>query len=571
MGRLLSLLVGSLLAVAVAPLQAQPVLVIGSFADAANAEALQATAAQLDFGMSLLDIEAVQAQSNGRQLHRVVLVPWSDEDIRALRQAARSNGYGQAWIADMQIPSGWSEQSQPLESSAPAPAPAPADLQDEQPRSPAEATAQTKPLLPLYRGATNPASDAILQPAELRSRGNTDLTFRLKAFTSSSSVAATDLNMAQLGNRRGDSALDLRTMLQHDAGRWSFELAHTTLVEHGDGIVIGQNASQSEQIVVSDANRALTLTEQLNAGGRHRSLHRLDRFNLQWRSDRWGVTVGRQAVSWGSGIVFQPLDPFNPFAPTAVDRDYKAGDDLVLVERLFDNGHDAQLLHVLRRDDSGGLANAASSTAAKWHGYAGPLEFELIAAQHYDAEFVGLSGRIPVGPAVLRGDIALRRGIASTTGSDEWGALGIINMDVAFPWRGRTVYAFAEYFHNDFGLAQMPSPLATLPDDLQIGLQRGEFFNLMRDYLAVGGSFEWHPLLNQQLTAITNLHDSSSLLQMQFAYDIGQNQNVQLGWVGSTGGSDDEFAPIVVGALPMGQPVTQGGGNRVYLRWAGYF
>jgi hypothetical protein len=133
------------------------------------------------------------------------------------------------------------------------------------------------------------------------------------------------------------------------------------------------------------------------------------------------------------------------------------------------------------------------------------------------------------------------------------------------------VYAFAEYFHNDFGLAQMPSPLATLPDGLQIGLQRGEFFNLMRDYLAVGGSFEWHPLLNQQLTAITNLHDSSSLLQMQFAYDIGQNQNVQLGWVGSTGGSDDEFAPIVVGALPMGQPVTQGGGNRVYLRWAGYF
>ena len=62
--------------------------------------------------------------------------------------------------------------------------------------------------------------------------------------------------------------------------------------------------------------------------------------------DHWAVTVGRQAVSWGSGIVFQPLDPFNPFAPTAVDRDYKAGDDLVLIERLFDNGHDAQLLRV---------------------------------------------------------------------------------------------------------------------------------------------------------------------------------------------------------------------------------
>ena len=108
--------------------------------------------------------------------------------------------------------------------------------------------------------------------------------------------------------------------------------------------------------------------------------------------------------------------------------------------------------------------------------------------------------------------------------------LGLINIDVAFPWRARTVYAFAEYFHNDFGLAELPTPLTALPADLQAGLERGEFFNLMRDYLAVGGTFEWHPLLTQQLTVITNLHDSSSLLQMQFAYDVGQNKTCS--WAG---------------------------------------
>ena len=58
---------------------------------------------------------------------------------------------------------------------------------------------------------------------------------------------------------------------------------------------------------------------------------------------------------------------------------------------------------------------------------------------------------------------------------------------------------------------------------------------------------------------------------MQFAYDVGQNQNMQLGWIGSTGGTGDEFAPISVGALPIGQPITRGGGDRIYLRWAGYF
>jgi hypothetical protein len=276
-------------------------------------------------------------------------------------------------------------------------------------------------------------------------------------------------------------------------------------------------------------------------------------------------------VSWGSGIVFQPLDPFNPFAPTAVDRDYKAGDDLVLIERLFENGHDMQLMRVFRRDAADQVSNSAASTAAKWHGYAGPLEFELIAAQHYDRDFFGVSGRVPIGPAVLRSDIAIREGVSAGTQNSQWGTLGIVNVDVAFPWRGRTIYAFAEYFHNDFGLSDLSSPLIQLPADLQVGLERGEFFNLMRDYLALGGSLEWHPLLTQQLTLITNLHDASSLVQMQLAWDVAQNQNVQLGWVGFTGGDGGEFAPVNIGALPTGQTVTQGGGDRVYLRWAGYF
>ena len=57
---------------------------------------------------------------------------------------------------------------------------------------------------------------------------------------------------------------------------------------------------------------------------------------------------------------------------------------------------------------------------------------------------------------------------------------------------------------------------------------------------------------------------------VQFAYDVGQNQNMQLGWIGSTGGGGDG-APITVGVMPTGQSLTQGGGDRVYLRWAGYF
>ena len=547
-------------------LQADTGVVIGSFTNVQNAQSLKKQSWNLELSLPLQDIRVITNQEGPRALHRVVLIPSQSGQARNLLPMVRAAGFESAWV--VQLPA-----SQLVFASA-----SPPDIESTNASSPdtlataAKTTDARKPVVTLAsKGANTPK--ATREPSKLLSRlgNNTSVTFRLKGFGSASQVPSSDLSRAAQGDNSTNSTLDLRTMLQHDSGAWSVEMAHTLLIQHGDQLGPTLAASGLNPVVVSDDRRLMDLTFDLNDGQRHQALHRLDRLNAQWRSDQWSVTLGRQAVSWGSGIVFQPLDPFNPFAPTAVDRDYKAGDDLVLIERLFENGHDMQLMRVFRRDAADQVSNSAASTAAKWHGYAGPLEFELIAAQHYGRDFFGVSGRVPLGPAVLRSDIAIREGVSAGTQNSQWGTLGIVNVDVAFPWRGRTIYAFAEYFHNDFGLSDLSSPLTQLPADLQVGLERGEFFNLMRDYLALGGSLEWHPLLTQQLTLITNLHDASSLVQMQLAWDVAQNQNVQLGWVGFTGGGGDEFAPVSIGALPTDQTLTQGGGDRVYLRWAGYF
>jgi hypothetical protein len=213
-------------------------------------------------------------------------------------------------------------------------------------------------------------------------------------------------------------------------------------------------------------------------------------------------------------------------------------------------------------------ANSVSSTAAKWHGYVLNSEFELIVAKHYDQDFVGLSVRQPVGPAVIRTDLAWRQGAQS---GDRWRLLGIVNADVAFPIRDRMAYVFAEYFHNDFGMQRMPTTGDRLPPQLQTALLRGEVFNLMRDYLAVGASYQWHPLLTQSLSVISNLNDGSALLQGQIAVDAAQNQQLQLGYIGGYADPGDEFAPLPVAIRPEGEILTQGGSDRYYLRWAWYF
>ncbi|MGB0998494.1 MAG: hypothetical protein ACPGXJ_09460, partial [Pseudomonadales bacterium] len=392
---------------------------------------------------------------------------------------------------------------------------------------------------------------------------------RVKGFALAADLPGNDWQRQSFANPTTDFSGDLRLMLNKTVGSLQFQLHHSSLLQAGDTVQWGQGAvAQVDQMTATDAHRLLDMTWQTDSGRRHQWGHRIDRMSVQWQQADWSVTLGRQAVSWGSGIVFQPLDPFNPFAPTAVDRDYKNGDDLVLIERLLPNGHDLQVLHVMRRDERQQLRSRVSSTAAKWHGYLFDSEFELIAASHYDQDFVGLSIRQPVGPAVVRTDLAWREGLQS---GDRWRLLGIVNADVAFPIRDRMAYVFAEYFYNDFGMQSMPGPLDTIPQQLETALLRGEVFNLMREYLAVGASYQWHPLLTQSLSVISNLSDGSALLQGQLAIDSAQNQQLQFGFIGGYADPGDEFAPLPAALSPQGELLTQGGSDRYYLRWAWYF
>ena len=139
-------------------------------------------------------------------------------------------------------------------------------------------------MLPLYRDNLMLSQPGMAPKSRLWFKGDTSLTFRVKGFASAGNVVKTDVYRDSLGNRRHDSAVDLRTMLQHDVGSWSFEAAHTTLVQYGDTLLLGQTSSGAEQVVVSDDLRLLNLTDELNEGRRHQTLHRLDRLNAQWRS-----------------------------------------------------------------------------------------------------------------------------------------------------------------------------------------------------------------------------------------------------------------------------------------------
>ena len=392
-----------------------------------------------------------------------------------------------------------------------------------------------------------------------------ELDVRLTWYSTAQSLPERDLQrQATEESTAIDHGAGLRLMFREDIGPFRFSLDHSTGWNYGDSLTaLGTPGLTFDQAPVDDANRAMQLTWNVDRGPGRRTVHRLDRLAVEYRQGNWGVTAGRQAVSWGGGLTFQPFDLFNPFAPTTVDQDFKPGDDLLLIERLFPDGSELQMLGVARRSGTEAMRDA-SSFAAKYRGFLGVGEYELMAARHYIDDVYGLGVRIPAGGALVRADlVAVRDSRAQDPGSP-WTFSGVLNADYSFSVSERLVHVFAEYYHNGFGVSDLPQSLFRLPPPLVKRVARGEMFNVMRDYASVGTNIRWGILLSQYIAWIGNLNDGSGVITMALSYDEGDHARWQLGIIKPHGGPGEEYGTIETGNG------TIGGSTRAFVRFVYY-
>ena len=207
-----------------------------------------------------------------------------------------------------------------------------------------------------------------------------------------------------------DQGADLRLKFRAQGKHWGADADYQLIGQFGDSLALARQAVgvlPGRGGVQNDDHRLLDLTSTISDGDKHVVLHRLDRLAVSWRKNQWVAKLGRQAVSWGNGMVYNPMDIFNPFDPAAVDKEYKSGDDMAYGQYLRDNGDDLQMVWVVRRDEDGDLNNEVNSVSAKYHGFVGDYEYDLLLAEHYDDAIVGVGGIAPLGGAVLRGDLTV--------------------------------------------------------------------------------------------------------------------------------------------------------------------
>lgn len=284
----------------------------------------------------------------------------------------------------------------------------------------------------------------------------------------------------------------------------------------------GLTASQP----LEDDRRFMDLTKTIDEDESYIWYHRLDRLFLTLLP-RWGViSIGRQAVTWGNGLLFNPMDLFNPFPPTDIERDYKIGDDMVFTQFSVDRIGDFQFLYVPRRDPvSQDVEWDQSSLAGKLHFAHGTTEFDIMAAAHYKDTVVGFGSTGYLGNAAWRLD-GVWTFLDEDRGTDSYLSL-VANIDYSWVWWEKNFYGFLEFYFN--GLGDNNYTKVFTDPDISEGFQRGELYTLGRTYLSGSVRMELHPLFNIYLTVINNLANPSGIVQPRAVWDIAEDLQITFG------------------------------------------
>ncbi|MEE4217953.1 MAG: hypothetical protein V2I48_10110 [Xanthomonadales bacterium] len=368
-----------------------------------------------------------------------------------------------------------------------------------------------------------------------------------------------------LGSSALDSGADARIKLSWQQDHWDFKADYQLIGIYADTLELAEQlpaAFWPAGGVISDERRWFDLTRDLAESSQGVLLHRLDRLSLAYTTEHTVWRFGRQAISWGNGMVFSPMDIFNPFDPSAVDKEYKTGDDMLYGQYLFNNGSDMQGVAVVRRNPlTGDVDKDQSSLAIKYHGFVGMNEFDLLVAEHYADPVIGAGGTLSLGGTVVRGDLTWTR----TDRDDVFSAVSSISY--SWTWGGKNVSGLLEYYYNGFGQRHSDysgQSLLQNPDLLR-RIERGELFTLARHYVAASAMVEITPLFLLTPNLFINLEDPSALLQVVAQYDWKQNLQLLGALNIPLGASGTEYGGIEAPA--DGRYFSSGPGLFAQLAW----
>ena len=280
------------------------------------------------------------------------------------------------------------------------------------------------------------------------------------------------------------------------------------------------------------------LDTRLGTSGRSALYQDLDRLSLTLHGTAADFVLGRQAISFGSGRVFNPTDILAPFGFTDVDQEEKPGVDALRLTAPIGQLSDVDLIyaagHRWTPEESGPLA--------RFRGHWAGTDAAILAAYFRRDWVLGLD---------LAGSVLGAGWWAEATWTrpqqrrdPTWNDDGYWRLSTGADRQlTESLYAFIEYDFVSFGAMDADA----FPSVLRVpAVMRGVVTTLGRHYLTVGFRRQLHPLIHADANCLVNVTDPSALFSGRIEWSLSDNAVLTAGMYLPFGARAESHGPGVV-------------------------
>ena len=253
---------------------------------------------------------------------------------------------------------------------------------------------------------------------------------------------------------------------------------------------------------------------------------RTDRLFAQATVGQSTIRLGRQAISFGHGMVFNPMDLVQPFSIATIDNEYKAGIDALRVERYF--GMAGQLTGVVAYAGSWDVDGLTAVLNA--NGTFGWTDVSLFGGMVKSDRVIGTGVATSIGAVGLHSDVTLTMPTETSKEGVE-SEDSFVRVTTGAFWRPFTTSSMTvEYYYQSLGADSAADYLQFAQSDRYA---RGELWVMGQHYASLAWAQELTALSSGSLAIIGNLMDASALVSPSLSLSVSDEvQLVAGGYVG---------------------------------------
>lgn len=260
----------------------------------------------------------------------------------------------------------------------------------------------------------------------------------------------------------------------------------------------------------------------LGDDNKNKVFQNLDRLNIQVQMDAGDLTIGRQAISFGSARIINPTDVFLPFDVRTFNTEYRTGVDAVRFQRPWGELGEIDIGVVLGEDAKSDNSAAFLQVRTNRNG----TDYQLALIEFADQQLTGLGLQTAIW------DLGFWLEGAYVNGDENYLRLST-GVDYSF---SENTFAQVEYHYNGAGSDDHRDYLSSLDST---PYQRGGIFLLGKNYIMPSFTVQLSPLWFVATQAIYNLNDHSAFLSLSAEYNIAENFYMDFGYYHFSG---DDFS-----------------------------